>query len=400
LSDFAAQCVASTTNSTKYCPLAINSLNTTNPALDLLTRINNILGNLTSKSYKDPQSGSTVSYMSLAWTIRNGLMSVESFPMLAQAFLDAETLIHNHLPTNNIDEQAEIDDINNTPVFDDAAEGGNVSTISTSTWNKDDPLTGSGNAFVFPAVTCLDTNYNGIDNLTSFVDYVYKIVQENPLQGYFGVSAGSCLSWPNLTSYDVEKVTADNFPTKLANKVLVIGVTDDPVTPYPGALTTYEMLGEDNAAFLVHEAFGHCSTADPNNCTWLALQNYFTNGPQYPEGCRLMVGTLPVNGSVCSTDNSGTNNLFVANYKDVTGASNGGTSDALALGLGIGLGLGIPLLTGLIVLVWWGVKRRRLGAQGRMGSQDSGSQDSGPSMSAEAENKEAPSLSSAPVEGA
>ena len=62
----------------------------------------------------------------------------------------------------------------------------------------------------------------------------------------------------------------------------MIGVTDDPVTLYPGALTTYEMLGEDNAAFLVHEAFGHCSTADLNNCTWLALQNYFINGPHLP----------------------------------------------------------------------------------------------------------------------
>jgi hypothetical protein len=166
----AAQCIVSTTNSTKYCPLAINSLNTTDPTGNLLSRMTNVLGNLTSKSYKDPQSGSTVSYMSLPWAIRNGLMSVESFPVLAQAFLDAETLIHNHLPSNKIDEHA--------------AAGGNVSTISTSTWNKDDPLgTGSGNAFVFPAVTCLDTNYNGIDNLTSFVDYVYQKVQENPCRG-------------------------------------------------------------------------------------------------------------------------------------------------------------------------------------------------------------------------
>ena len=87
----------------------LDSLNTTDPPANLLSRINNILGNLTSKSYKDTQSGFTISYMSLAWTIRNGLMSVESFPMLAQAFLDAETLIHNHLPTNNVDEQEEID---------------------------------------------------------------------------------------------------------------------------------------------------------------------------------------------------------------------------------------------------------------------------------------------------
>jgi len=207
-------------------------------------------------------------------------MSVESFPILAQAFLDAETLIQNQLPTNNVNEEQLIGD--NPKPNDDAPAAGNVSAISTSTWNSNDPLTGSGNAFVFPAVTCLDTNYNGINNLTSFVDYLSGLVAKEPLQAFYGASSGSCLSWPNLTAYDVEKVTADNFPSKLANKVLVIGVTDDPVTPYPGALTTYEMLGDDNAAFLVHEAFGHCSTADPNNCTWAALQNYFINGTHPP----------------------------------------------------------------------------------------------------------------------
>ena len=75
-------------------------------------------------------------------------------------------------------------------------------------------------------------------------------------------------------NYDVERVTADNFPKNLSNKVLVIGVTDDPVTPYSGAQSTYEMLGSDNANFL-HKAFGHCSTSDPHNCTWDALTNSF-----------------------------------------------------------------------------------------------------------------------------
>lgn len=93
---------------------------------------------------------------------------------------------------------------------------------------------------------------------------------------------------------------------------------------------------------------------------------------------------------MCSTDNTGTNNVFVANYKEVvTGSTSSGTSEALKLGLGIGLGLGIPLLIGLIGLVWWGLRRR---SRGRAGSTDSG-----PAMS---ENKEAASVASAPVEGA
>src|SRR5208282_1964468 len=47
LGDFAEHCIQAARNDTKYCPLAKNSLNTTNPSSDLLVRMNNVIGNLT-----------------------------------------------------------------------------------------------------------------------------------------------------------------------------------------------------------------------------------------------------------------------------------------------------------------------------------------------------------------
>jgi TAP-like protein len=76
-----------------------------------------------------------------------------------------------------------------------------------------------------------------------------------------------CLGWPNITDYSAETFYADNFPCKLASQMLVIGVTDDPVCPYPGELETYELIGNVNAVFSIYEVMGHCSITDPNNCT-------------------------------------------------------------------------------------------------------------------------------------
>jgi hypothetical protein len=68
----------------------------------------------------------------------------------------------------------------------------------------------------------------------------------------------------------------------LKNKVLVVGVTNDPVTPYPDALATYNMMGSNNANFMTHDGFGHCTVSDPNNCTWSNLIGYFINGIPSP----------------------------------------------------------------------------------------------------------------------
>jgi hypothetical protein len=116
--------------------------------------MNYVIGNLTTKTYKDNTAHATVSLFSVANIVRQGLMGTQDFPSLAQYFLDAETLIQNQQPTNSVNEEAQVND---SPVpTDPTTDESTNSTISTKSWNKNDPLTGQGNAFVFPAVTCLD----------------------------------------------------------------------------------------------------------------------------------------------------------------------------------------------------------------------------------------------------
>jgi hypothetical protein len=122
-------------------------------------------------------------------------------------------------------------------------------------WDPNDPFTGILNIFTFPAVTCIDVSYANIDTAQSFTNYIYNQIQQNPFVGELSGSFASCLGWPNLTAYNAETIYAGNYPSKLANQMLVIGVMDDPVCPYPGALETYEFVGDENASFLVHEGW-------------------------------------------------------------------------------------------------------------------------------------------------
>jgi hypothetical protein len=185
LGDFANHCIAAAQQDVKYCQLASKSLNASNPGADLIQRMDYVISNLTTKTYKDNTSNSTVSLFSLADFVRTGLMGTQNFPALAQYFLDAETLIQNQQPTNNVNEAAQAE----TPPTDPSTDSTTNSTISTSNWDGNDPLTGQSNAFVFPAVTCLDMSIAGINTTDSFVNYISnQISNGNALVGYEGVS--------------------------------------------------------------------------------------------------------------------------------------------------------------------------------------------------------------------
>ena len=149
-----------------------------------------------------------------------------------------------------------------------------------------------------------------------------------------------------------------------------MSVTQDPVTPYPDALATFNMIGSDNANFLVHDGYGHCTVFDPSDCTWNNLIGYFVNGNLPPRRTRriLTSGTIPPDETICATDNGGKNNIFVENYSPPTGGS-GGLSEGRKIGLGVGLGVGILLLIVICVLIALLMKRRGRARQGSAGSQ-------------------------------
>ena len=89
---------------------------------------------------------------------------------------------------------------------------------------------------------------------------------------------GTCLGWPDLSSYNIEKFTGP-FPASISNKILIVAELYSLGNSYNSILNTYEFVGEDNSAFLIHDAFG-TSLSDPNNCTLNAIRAYFTNGTE------------------------------------------------------------------------------------------------------------------------
>ena len=274
LVDFAAQCIEAAQQQPQYCYFGQGSLNASNPTNDLVQRMNYIVSNLTTKSYTDPSNGTPFNLMALTAVIRDALAVPKKFPTLAQYFMDAEYMIQSKALQNN-DNEYQIITTTISNVTDGADVPGN-STITTA-YNPFDPFYGASNSFVWPAVVCLDMNV-GNNTLDWFVDKWSTQVNKNALVGYMSKPFAACLGWPNLTNWDVERVHSVDFPKQLNNKMLVIGVTDDPVTPYHSALNTYGVIGANNSNFLVHKGFGHCSVSNRNNCTTAAITSYFVNG--------------------------------------------------------------------------------------------------------------------------
>jgi hypothetical protein len=104
-------------------------------------------------------------------------------------------------------------------------------TFAAITSNVSDPLEGSSNPFAYEANSCLDHGFEGIDTFDAWLEQYHKQVNTNPLVGYLGVFSAACLTWPNLTDYGVERYEGP-VPEKLRNKMLIIGVTNDPVPPF------------------------------------------------------------------------------------------------------------------------------------------------------------------------
>jgi hypothetical protein len=140
---------------------------------------------------------------------------------LAQHVSTVETTILHHLANTNSSHQRR------STLLRRESQDRNM-TFPAITANISDPLLGKSNGFLGLAVACLDLNYKDLDSMDTWVDHLYEQVQANPLIGYLSTWTSACLKWPNLTEYGVERYEG-LAPDKLQNKMLVIGVTNDPV---------------------------------------------------------------------------------------------------------------------------------------------------------------------------
>ena len=269
VSEIAGFCVAAALVNPKACLFAVASLNESNPVADLNDRIDYILANLTDAAYVDPANDNIFSFETITNAIVSNIYSPVQFHDLAQGFLDFEKAIKTGNRANFSQLETRSLSSRSTP------------NISFSSFNQNDPLAGANNPFLFPAIFCLEANFTGIDNPTTFAEHASNLVEKIPLSAYISISVAICLGWPNLSPYNIEHFTENVFPSNLANKLLIVGVTNDPITPYHGALDTYGYIGSDNANFLIHDAYGHCSIANPNSCTITAIRSFISNGKNH-----------------------------------------------------------------------------------------------------------------------
>ncbi|KAI9364916.1 TAP-like protein-domain-containing protein [Zopfochytrium polystomum] len=138
----------------------------------------------------------------------------------------------------------------------------------------------------FYAVKCADgAPWNGIT-----MEDVEALASEletelSPLIGrLLAYSDRICAHWPR----PVERY-AGPWNATLSNKVVLIGNTNDPITPLASARAT-EALMSGNAVLVTQRSYGHASIAQFSSCTVQMLQRYFIDG------------TVPASGTVCDAD--------------------------------------------------------------------------------------------------
>jgi len=262
---FSTQCAEAAQTNLNACQLASASLNSTDPTDDILSRIRAIITNLALQAYTD-QTGYTYTYYDVSLAITNNLASPTLWLDLATQLLQIETLINSTHPAQLTRRQTAENDT--TP-----AVPGDLPYFLFSPYSL---FSGSYNDFIYPAVICLDSNYEDIDNQTDFVNYLASLIPKNPFS-YQGIEGALCLGWPNLTAFNVEQYRQP-FPSNINNKIIVIGETNNPWYSYTGALATYNFIGSNNANFFVHDGLGKGIRDDSNNCTSAAMKAYFVNG--------------------------------------------------------------------------------------------------------------------------
>ncbi|KAI8580789.1 hypothetical protein K450DRAFT_235983 [Umbelopsis ramanniana AG] len=132
-------------------------------------------------------------------------------------------------------------------------------------------------------VFCIDSSHDKHPDAKSFLKGVEEASDVSPLAaGLLGTEMLQCLYWEVVPSERYDGLW--NHKTK--NKVLLVGVTGDPITPAESA-EALEVLMEGSGVFHKHHGWGHCSFGQPSKCTSKVIRDYFVDGK------------LPEKGSEC-----------------------------------------------------------------------------------------------------
>ncbi|KAI0743118.1 TAP-like protein-domain-containing protein [Daedaleopsis nitida] len=136
-------------------------------------------------------------------------------------------------------------------------------------------------SYTTSAVLCADSvDSTGTLNMTDLFAHVVETSRDvsHMFGAFWPFHTYYCNYWP---ARSVERYTGA-FDKTLANPILVIGNTYDPVTPYSGAKALADALGE-SAALVRLNGLGHTTLPSPSACIQGIVDAYIASGT-LPEG--------------------------------------------------------------------------------------------------------------------
>jgi pimeloyl-ACP methyl ester carboxylesterase len=132
------------------------------------------------------------------------------------------------------------------------------------------------------AIRCSESPNPGPAGFRSLDRFAYD--RSGPIGPWWSWTAVGCASW---SASAADRYTGP-WNRRTANPVLVVGNTDDPNTPYEGAVAMAGQLAR--ARLLTLDGYGHTTGADPSACVFRAYVAY------------LVQLRLPPRGTVCQPD--------------------------------------------------------------------------------------------------
>ena len=149
LSEFISQCVASYSINSTACPLAQGSINTTNPADDIISRINAIVKSLSNGATLALENYSILDYSSM---LPANLATPPSWPYLAEFYILLEDAIAGRSPVASTDNENEMD--TGPMVYNE--------NLTLSSYDQFGPPPYEYNDDIYNAVTCIDGSLENI----------------------------------------------------------------------------------------------------------------------------------------------------------------------------------------------------------------------------------------------
>src|SRR5271155_1848880 len=175
---FATYCVEAATINPKYCPLAAASMESVDPASDILDRINKIASSLT-QTYQIIDNGQSYQFNDFYDQTIGTCSGVDSgWGQYAQYLLNAERAVQRGQLTKR--------------------SLSNDSALAFANQPINDSLAGAFGQFGLFSALCLDQSFGGIDTPATFQQQLSDQLALNPIAAYQGLLFAICLAWPNL----------------------------------------------------------------------------------------------------------------------------------------------------------------------------------------------------------